>query len=96
MPSDFRDKLAEPISEEEIIQAIDKLGKGKSPGDDGITIDFYKRFQKLLAPHLLLVYQDSYKEGSLPNTSRNSIICLLHKKNDKTDMKNYRPKSEKY
>ncbi len=37
------------ISEQEILNAIAKLKTGKSPGTDGLTAAFYKKFATLLA-----------------------------------------------
>ena len=39
------------------------------------------------------VFTDVYSSGILPNSTRSSVISLLHKKNDTKDIKNYRPLS---
>ena len=51
---------------------------------DGLTIEFYRRFWKLLAPHLMVMYQFSYENGILPETVRQGLISLLPKKNKDT------------
>ena len=40
--------LVKEITEKEISQQIKQFKKGKTPGDDGYTNEFYKIFQKQL------------------------------------------------
>lgn len=41
------------ITEEEIIEAIDSLTAGRTPGPDGLNVDFYKKFKKQLTSPIL-------------------------------------------
>lgn len=36
--------------EEEIREAIFSMGKGKSPGLDGIPLEMYQRYMEIMAP----------------------------------------------
>ena len=79
------------ISLDEIYKAIDSQKNNKSPGNDGLTAEFYKHFSKDLAPILLEVY-DSWKQlGIIGISSRTGIISVIYKKGDKKDIANYRP-----
>ncbi|KAH7959508.1 hypothetical protein HPB49_011555 [Dermacentor silvarum] len=60
----------ECISESEIEWAIRKLKPRKSPGVDGLSTDFYKRFSSELVPILREVYDDIAKRGLLPPSMR--------------------------
>lgn len=49
-----RDKLEEPITLEEVLSAIRSLKPNKSSGLDGITGEFYRKFQDSLGPVLCI------------------------------------------
>ena len=61
-------RMGDPISTLEIQEAIKSMQNGKSPGPDGFTVEFYKAYSFLLAPILARMYNDSLKEGRLPQT----------------------------
>lgn len=44
--------LETPISNEEIVQAIDSLKSNRSLGPDGLMAEFYKNFKFSLLPYL--------------------------------------------
>ena len=75
--------MSKPITTEEISLSIESLASGKSPGLDGITIDFYKKIEKLITPKLLELYKQSYTQTILPASTRSSVISLLHKNKGK-------------
>ena len=47
IPPELRKSMAKALTQEEIEAAIENLAKGKAPGSDGITIDFFKKFKTL-------------------------------------------------
>ena len=63
----------------------------KSPGLDGITIEFYQLFWPLLGNLLVEVFNESHEDGKLPESQRKSVISLINKKDREDDIKNYRP-----
>ena len=79
------------ISLDEIIKSINSETNNKSPGNDGLTAEFYKHFSNELAPVLLDVYDSWGKLGTMGVTSRTGIISVKYKKGDKKDIANYRP-----
>jgi exonuclease III len=91
LTQDAFDSLRQPLSLEEIQKAIALLPSNKSPGLDGLTAEFYKKFAPDLAPLLLATWNDSLLKGSLPESLRKGLISLLYKKGDKSDVANYRP-----
>ncbi|KAJ0061406.1 hypothetical protein NL108_018634 [Boleophthalmus pectinirostris] len=85
-------KLDSPITTEEILETIEALPSGKSPGPDGFTFEFYKCYAKDLMPLYHKMLMEAYATGSLPPSLNQGIITLLLKKDkDPTDCKNYRP-----
>ena len=65
------------ISEEEIKIAILDLNKNKSPGDDGITAEFYKKFHLELTPILAEVYNNIFIEEKLTKSMKRGIVTLV-------------------
>ncbi|XDV12372.1 hypothetical protein PO909_001067 [Leuciscus waleckii] len=81
------------LSTEELERALKSMENGKTPGIDGISIDFYKVFWAEVGPDLLEVLNQSLIDGQLPKSCRRAIITLLPKKGDLSEIKNWRPVS---
>lgn len=79
------------ISLDEITFAVNNLKLNKSPGLDGLSTNFYRKFWNTLGPILVKVYNASFDKTELPFSQRQSILNLLYKKNDPLDLSNYRP-----
>ncbi|XP_070771031.1 LOW QUALITY PROTEIN: uncharacterized protein [Enoplosus armatus] len=75
----------------ELNKCLKSFKAGKSPGEDGLPLEFYVTFWDILAPDLLAVFMDFEKLDRLPDSFRVGIVTLLHKDKDKTDLKNWRP-----
>ena len=73
------------------ISFIHQLAWHKAPGIDGLSINYYKMFKGALAGPLLKLFEHCLTTGMLPSTTRTSVISLLHKKNERNLIKNYRP-----
>ena len=64
----------------------------KSPGIDGIPIEFYKENYDLLEDDLYQLYTNIFfQEKYSPTTMKQAIITLLPKKDDLEQLKNWRP-----
>ena len=82
------------ISREEVRNIVfKKMSKNKSFGLDGLPVEFYQRFWNDLEDFFLILLDIIYKEGQLSNSQRKSVITLLYKKGEKTNISNYRPLS---
>ena len=69
------------MSETEILKAIDEQKDAKSPGEDGITCEFYKKkFKGKIAPILSEIYYNIYLREELIPSMQNGIIRLSYKK----------------
>ena len=64
----------------------------KTPGNDGLTAEFYKTFWNLLGQQLTDSLNYSYQQGELSNTQKQAMIKLIEKKDrDRRYIKNWRP-----
>ena len=80
------------LSTQECYNALQTFSNGKSPGNDGLTAEFYKTFWDLLGQQLIDSLNYSYLHGELSNTQKQAIIKLLEKKErDRRYIKNWRP-----
>lgn len=83
--------LTQDFTRLELDKCIKSFKAGKSPGEDGLPLEFYLAFWDLLAPDLLAVFTDFERLDRLPDSFRIGIVKLLYKDKDKTDLKNWRP-----
>ncbi|CAM2108107.1 unnamed protein product [Caretta caretta] len=65
----------------------------KSPGIDGLTMEFYRVFWDVLGPDLVTVWAESLQSGVLPLLCRRAVLALLPKKGDFRNLRNWRPVS---
>ena len=80
------------ISEEEVKEAIKNLNTNKSPGDDGITPEFYQTFSHTLAPILAELYNNIWLRDDTTISMKNGIIQLIYKKKGTpTELRFWRP-----
>ncbi len=71
---------------------IKALKDNKSPGNDGLTGEFYKVFSKTLAPFLTAMFEEALEKEELPPTLKQGLIKLIPKPNkDKLNIENWRP-----
>lgn len=87
-----RGTLDQPITKGEILSALACLQSGKSPGIDGYTVEFYKKFQQHLIGPLMEMYAYIIDKGELPPTLQEALISLICKpEKDPTLPSSYRP-----
>ena len=84
--------LDAPLTLTELKETLLKCAKNKSPGNDGLTQEFYSYFWETISQPLYESYAESMKRGKLSTSQRQNIISLLEKAGkDKTYIKNWRP-----
>ena len=77
---------------EECYKSLQLFESNKSPGNDGLTVEFYRAFGGLLGQLLVDSLNYSYDHGELSNSQKEAIITLIEKKDkDKRDLSNWRP-----
>ena len=80
------------LTVEECYKSLQLFESNKSPGNDGLTVEFYRAFWGLLGQLLVDSLNYSYDHGELSNSQKEAIITLIEKKDkDKRDLSNWRP-----
>ena len=91
------ENLNRPIISMEIETVIRNLPANKSPGPDGFTAEFYKKFRKELTAALLKLFQKTAEEDKLPNSFYEPNITLIPKPGkDATKKKKKKKKKGNY
>ena len=91
MPIATENNLKTDIELEEIQKAVKMMQPNKSPGEDGLPIEFYRFFWNDIKDYLFNSYKYSIENGNLSITQKRGVISLLPKKNDLLLLKNWRP-----
>ena len=72
--------------------ALNSMKSGKTPGNDGLTKEFYVCFFGEVAPPLVNSLNYSFKVGELSTSQKQAVITLIEKKGrDRRLVKNWRP-----
>jgi len=87
-----RMELDKNITENELYTTLKTFSKGKCPGNDGLSAEFYQRFWNSIKSPLLECIQENIQKREMSNSQRQSVISLLEKEGkDKLYLKNWRP-----
>ena len=79
------------ISEDLVLQQLEKIKETKAPGPDGIFGRFLKETKCELAKPLTLIYRKFREEGTVPESWKQANVTLIFKKGSRTMVSNYRP-----
>lgn len=84
--------LDKPISKKELFDTIASMKHNKSPGLDGLPVEFYIVFWKDISDMLIDSFNFSLQNGLMSSSQRNGVITLIPKKDrDASYLKNFRP-----
>ncbi|CAM2113855.1 unnamed protein product [Caretta caretta] len=72
-----RDRLELPLTLAEFSEALLHVPTNKSPGMDGLTVEFYRTFWDILGPDLATVWAESLQGGVLPLSCRRLTGLVL-------------------
>ena len=79
------------LNEDKICKAIKKLKNKFTAGPDGIPSFLIKDCASVLAKPLLILFNLALNSNTFPELWKNSKIIPVFKKDNRTDIKNYRP-----
>ena len=81
-----------PFSKEDLKISLDSMENNKSPGNDGLSREFYVKFWNDIGDILYDSFIAGYIKQELSTSQRQAIIKLLEKKDrDRRFIKNWRP-----
>ena len=80
------------ITIEECERTLGSFETGKTPGSDGIPIEFYKTFWPLIGDFMVNSFNEAYDNKEMSSSQRQAIITLIEKKGkDRNYLENWRP-----
>ena len=86
-----RESCEGPMTETETTKAVNEMNNNKSPGPDGLPLEFYKQFWDLLKQPLTDLYNYNYENKEMTESQQSALLKLLYKRYDKELLKNWRP-----
>lgn len=80
------------FSQQEFTSALNDLNINKTPGSDGLTVEFFRKFWPQLQPHFYNSIMHALENGQLSHEQRTGLITLIPKKDlDRSQLANWRP-----
>ena len=71
---------------------LESFSNNKSPGNDGIPIEFYRRFWPLISEPFIQCTNECFEKGEMSRSQKQAVITLIEKKGkDRTFLENWRP-----
>ena len=86
-----KEHLQNDLNDFEIETAISQMAKGKAPGPDGLSVEFYTRCWPIVKHDFVNLLNQMYSTQSIDNRTKSGFITLIYKKGPKTKISNYRP-----
>ena len=75
----------------EIIQVVNQMQAKQSAGFDDIPLDIMKLSTSYVAKPLTAIINNSFRNGSFPDTLKIAKVCPVYKNGDTSELTNYRP-----
>ena len=75
-----------PIRVEECSKAISQMQNNKSPGHDGLPVEFYKSYFHIFGQAFVDMINSSIEAGNLPKYMSHGLISLICKNKNKPEI----------
>ena len=80
------------VTKEECYNVLKEMKINKSPGNDGLTVEFYHTFWPVLGDIIVEALNEAFDKGHLANSQKQGVITLIEKEGkDPMYIQNYRP-----
>ena len=80
------------ISPEECSELLDSFQSSKSPGNDGVPAEFYRKFWPLISERFIRCANECFEKGEMSCSQKQAVIALLVKSGkDLALLENWRP-----
>lgn len=83
--------LVQPVTPQEIKDVLFAMPSNKSPGPDRFNAEFYKATWDIIGPEFVIAVQAFFVKRFLPKGVNSTILALIPKTTEATEMKDYRP-----
>ncbi|KAJ0984947.1 hypothetical protein J5N97_003303 [Dioscorea zingiberensis] len=80
-----------PITRYEIYSALKSMAKGKAPGPNGFTVEFFLAYWHIIGDSITEAIEHFFFRGLLPNSWNQTLITLIPKKENPQIVQDYRP-----
>ena len=92
LSNEVSEKCEGKITMEECQNIIKTFQLSKTPGNDGLPIEFYNVFWSSIGKMVVESFNEAYEEGEMSNSQRQGVITLIEKTGkDRTHLENWRP-----
>ena len=88
---EMKKSLKEEVLEEGLEKIVYSFQKGKSPGPDGFTIEFFQGFFELVKGYFLKVVKESQRAGKVLGALNSTFLALIPKKRNSSSFEDFRP-----
>jgi len=80
------------ISSEECSGLLDSFQSNKTPGNNGIPAEFYRKFWPLISESFIGCANECFEKGEMSRSQKQAVIALLEKSGkDRVLLENWRP-----
>ena len=86
-----REELCKEVSKKEVLGVMKSFSKNRTPGIDGIPIEFYLENWNIIDNDFIEIVKYIIENRVLCKTQRRGIITIMPKDGDKKLLKNWRP-----
>jgi hypothetical protein len=95
VPASFTPLMGEqvslPITATELHSTLTDMAKERSPGPDGISVEFFLVMWDVLGEEVTHMINSAIQEGRLPLGMTKGMLILIHKSGDRESLNNWRP-----
>ena len=71
------------ISVSECHKLLDSFQNNKTPGNDGISIEFHKEFWSLISDPFINSINECFEKGEMSVSQKQAVITLIEKKKER-------------
>ena len=71
------------LKAEECETILNSFKTGRTPGNDGIPVEFYRVFWPLLGKFMVESFHDAYNKKEMSDSPKQAVITLIEKKGQK-------------
>ena len=80
------------LTTDECLVALKSMSHNKTPGSDGLPVEFYSKLWPDVKDYLVEALNEAYSQGELSNSQKQGVISIIPKKDKNTRLlKNWRP-----